>query len=68
MRSVALGPASDSIRRAQAVDCIRTKGSFIRANAWAGTFDRFRRPTVVSGTGKSKVTMRGARKLRRVSW
>ena len=54
-----------STRAAQRRACWATNGSFIRINAWAGTFDTSRRPAVTSGGGMSKATSIGVRKFRR---
>src|SRR5437667_114566 len=40
-----------STRTAQRRACWTMNGSFIRINAWAGTFDTLRRPAVTSGGG-----------------
>ena len=53
--------------RAQNRACSSTNGSFSRISAWAGTFDTFRRPTVVAGVGMSKANIIGERKLRRTA-
>ena len=44
-----------------------TNGSLSSVRAWAGTFERWRRPIVVAGTGASNAVSIGGRKLRRTA-
>ena len=48
-------------------DLNSTNGSFIRINAWAGTFETLRRPIVLKGTGVSNVSINGEMKFRRTA-